>query len=114
MIRRVEVVCIYIECFYNYKNNNWKSQATLDVFDVVQEPSRKRASQSVLYNDLIAAEVKRILALSNSRANDPRSPNDYARVRYRNWASSINSDLGAWLSTSGSPKLCDAQQRVVC
>ena len=35
---------------------------------------------------------------------DSRAHNDLARVRHRNWVSSINSDSGAWLSAGLSPK----------
>ena len=39
------------------------------------------------------------------QASGARAYNDLARVRYRNWISSINSDSGAWLSAGLSPKL---------
>ena len=39
------------------------------------------------------------------QASGARAYNDLARVRYRNWISSVNSDSGAWLSAGLSPKL---------
>ena len=42
---------------------------------------------------------------SKRRASEARAHRDLARVRHRNWISSINVDSGAWLSAGLSPKL---------
>ena len=47
----------------------------------------------------------RVIAVSKRRASEARAHHDLARVRHRNWISSINTDLGAWLSEGLSPKL---------
>ena len=48
--------------------------------------------------------LRRMLQASRRRANDSRAHSDLARVRHRNWISSVNSDSGAWLSAGVSPK----------
>ena len=48
--------------------------------------------------------LRRMLQASRRRANDSRAHSDLARVRHRNWISSVNSDSGAWLSTGLSPE----------
>ena len=47
----------------------------------------------------------RVIAVSKRRASEARAHHDLARVRHRNWISTINLDSGAWLSAGLSPKL---------
>ena len=62
-------------------------------------------SQAVLYAQLIDVEFERLAEVGKMQASGARAYNDLARVRYRNWISSVNSDSGAWLSAGLSPKL---------
>ena len=65
----------------------------------------KKTSQAALYAQLIGAEFERLIAASKTQASGARAYNDLARVRYRNWTSSVNLNSGAWLSAGLSPKL---------
>ena len=72
-------------------------QILLSGFEVVQEPSRRRTSQSALYSDFVEEELKRLLMRSKARVDaSSEDCNDYDRVRHMNWLSSINQDSGAW------------------
>ena len=65
----------------------------------------KKTSQAALYAQLIDVEFERLTEVGKMQASGARAYNDLARVRYRNWISSVNSDSGAWLSAGLSPKL---------
>ena len=65
----------------------------------------KKTSQAALYAQLIDVEFERLAEVGKMQASGARAYNDLARVRYRNWISSVNSDSGAWLSAGLSPKL---------
>ena len=54
----------------------------------------KKTSQAALYAQLIDVEFARLAEVGKIQASGARAYNDLARVRYRNWISSINSDSG--------------------
>ena len=61
--------------------------------------------QGVLYSHLIEAEANRLLETVKRKANETRDHTSYAKVKWRNWFSLMNSDSGAWLTAGLSPKL---------
>ena len=57
--------------------------------------------QGVLYSHLIEAEANRLLETIKRKANETRDHASYAKVKWRNWFSLMNSDSGAWLTAGG-------------